>query len=96
MSFDHGAALDGIAGCDAAARALDEAGTRLTSAVAAVVEDWVGPHRRNFDDLSARLRGALDDARREVIDVGVRLREADAQALASEQAAEASLRRGPF
>jgi hypothetical protein len=55
-------AADAIAACVTAKRALDDAVSRLDASRMAAIEDWVGPHRRAYDETWARVRGRAEDA----------------------------------
>lgn len=72
-----------IAACLMARRVLDDTFTRLDVSRLAAVEDWVGPHRRAYDDAWAQIRGSADDAGAALVAVHALLVAADEEARAS-------------
>lgn len=61
-SFDHGAAADGVIACERALQHLWDALAGFDATRLAAIEEWVGPHRRTYDDAMWVVRGAVDDA----------------------------------
>lgn len=86
---DLGAASGATAACIAAKRVLDDAVLRLDASRLAAIEDWVGPHRRAYNETWARLRGCADDVGSMLVTTHGLLVAAD------EEARAALLRPGP-
>src|SRR5947209_5982272 len=61
-AFDHRAAADGVLTCERALQHLWAALAGFDATRLAAIEEWVGPHRRTYDDLVSLVRGAVDDA----------------------------------
>ena len=89
LAHDLGAAPAATAACVAAKRVLDDAVARLDASRMAAIEDWVGPHRRAYNETWARLRGCAED-------VGSTLVTAHGLLVAADEEARAALLRpGP-